>query len=148
MVLDRSWHLPGNPNVEWHPARLIKEGRYVDLPMITMHRKDTLPLLDLKALLLPSSLFILSPRISMLCHCSLAVKERFLIILHGTKWSFCADVPVKPLSFILSFHHLNGFGISIFVTCLYLIVVTSQLDRCRKPMYPAKTTVLPKVTGI
>ena len=45
MVCNRSWHLPGIPNLVCHPDRLIKEGGCVDLPMHTIHLKDPLVLL-------------------------------------------------------------------------------------------------------
>ena len=44
MVCSRSWHLPGNPKLVWHPAYLIKEGGCVDLSMDTLHLKYPLVL--------------------------------------------------------------------------------------------------------
>ena len=35
MVCNRSWHLPGNPELVWQPAHLIKEGGFVALSMDT-----------------------------------------------------------------------------------------------------------------
>ena len=43
MVCNRSWHLPENPRLVWHPARIIKEGGCVHLSFDTMHLKDPLP---------------------------------------------------------------------------------------------------------
>ena len=37
LVRCRSWHLPGNPRLVWHPARLINDGGCVELSMDTMH---------------------------------------------------------------------------------------------------------------
>ena len=37
MVCKRSWHLPVNPKLVRHRARLIKEGGCVDLSMDTLH---------------------------------------------------------------------------------------------------------------
>ena len=34
MVCKRNWHMPVNPKLVWHPARLIKEGRCLLLPCI------------------------------------------------------------------------------------------------------------------
>ena len=44
IVCNRSWHLPGNPELMWHPARLKKEGGCVDLSMDTLHLKYPLVL--------------------------------------------------------------------------------------------------------
>ena len=70
MVCNRSWHLPGNPKLMWHPARLIKEGGCVDLSMDTLHLKDPLVFFvsEGSALTLPH--FLLSPRIIMPRRCS------------------------------------------------------------------------------
>ena len=59
MVRNRSWRLPVNPKLLWHPARLIKEGGCVDLCMDTMHLKDPLVLLGSEgcALTIPVSSF-------------------------------------------------------------------------------------------
>ena len=86
MVCNRSWHLTGNTKLVWHPARLIKEERCVDLSMDTMHLKYPLVLFwsEGSALTLPP--FLLSPKIAMLCHCSSTVaKDHILIISYGTK---------------------------------------------------------------
>ena len=42
VVCSRSWHLPGNPELVWHPARIIKEGGCVDLSIDTMRLDDPL----------------------------------------------------------------------------------------------------------
>ena len=60
----------GNPELVWHHARLIKEGESGDLSMDTMHLKDPLVLFGSKASALTLPLFLLSPRIIMVCHCS------------------------------------------------------------------------------
>ena len=39
MVCNRSWHLPGNPKLVWHPARLTTEGGCVNLFIDTLHLK-------------------------------------------------------------------------------------------------------------
>ena len=86
MVFNRSWHLPGNPKLVWHPARLIKEWGYVGLSMENLPLKYPLVLFrsDGSALNLP--LFRHSPRIIMLRHCSLVMtKDHFLEIFYGTK---------------------------------------------------------------
>ena len=53
-----------------YPSRLIKEGGCVDLSMDTMHVKDPLVLFGSEGFPLTLPLFLLSPRIIMLCHCS------------------------------------------------------------------------------
>ena len=68
MVYNRSWHLPWNPQLVWHPARLIKEGGCVDLFMDTMHLKDSLALFGFEGSALTLPLFLLSLRIIMFCH--------------------------------------------------------------------------------
>ena len=86
MVCNRSWHLPGNPKLVWHPARLIKEWVCVDLSMETLHLKDPLVLFGYEGSALTLPLFLLSPRIIMLCHCSSTMtKDHFLLISYGTK---------------------------------------------------------------
>ena len=70
MVCNRSWYLPGNPKLVWNPARLIKEGGCMDLSMDTMHLKDPLVLFGCEGSALSLPLFLLSPRINMLCPCS------------------------------------------------------------------------------
>ena len=51
VVCSRDLHLPGNPKMVWHPYHFKKEGRCVDLSMDTIHIKDPLVSLNLKALL-------------------------------------------------------------------------------------------------
>ena len=70
VVCNRRWHLPGNPKLVWHPARLIKEGGCVDLSMDTLHLKYPLVLDGSEGSALTLPLFRLSPRIIMLCHYS------------------------------------------------------------------------------
>ena len=70
VVCNRSWYLPGNPKLVWHPARLIKEGGCVDLSMDTMHLKDPLVLFGSEDSAFTLPLFLLSLRIIMLCHSS------------------------------------------------------------------------------
>ena len=96
-VCNRRWHLPGNPELLWHPARLIKEGGCVDLSMGTMNLKDSLVLFGSA---LTRYLFLLSLRIIMLCHCSSTItKEKPLVRYHGTiKLPLCADVSLNHLS--------------------------------------------------
>ena len=54
MVRNRSWHLPGNPRLVWHPARLVKKRGCVDLSLDTLHQNIPWSSLDLKsALTLP-----------------------------------------------------------------------------------------------
>ena len=86
MVCNRSWHLLGNPKLVWHPARLIKEGGCEDLFMDTLHLKDPLVLFGSKGSALTLPLFLLSPRIIMLCHCSSTMTtDHFLLTSYGTK---------------------------------------------------------------
>ena len=59
MVCNRSCHLPGNPKLVWHPARLIKERGFVNLSMDTMHLKDTLVLFGSGGSALTLPLFII-----------------------------------------------------------------------------------------
>ena len=70
MVCNRSWDLPGNPKLVWHPARLLKEWGCVDLSMDNLHLKDPLVLFGVEGSALTFPLFLFSPRIIMLCHCS------------------------------------------------------------------------------
>ena len=101
MVCNRSWHLPGNPKLAWHPARLVKEGGCVDLYMDTLHLKDPLVLFwsDGSALTLP--LFRLSPRIIMLCHCSSTrTKDRFMLISYMTLSDLCLSMCLETLASI------------------------------------------------
>ena len=71
MVWNRSWHLPRNPKLVWHPARLIKEGGRVDLSVDAMHLKDPSVIVGFEG----SALSLLSPRIDMLCNCSSTMTE-------------------------------------------------------------------------
>ena len=99
MVCNRNWHILGNPKLVCHPARLIKDGRYVDLSMDIMHLKDLLVLFGSEGSVL--TLFLLSPKIIMLCHCSSTVTKNYLlVIIYGTKGSLCVDVPLNKHSFI------------------------------------------------
>ena len=67
--------------------------------MDTMHLKYPLVLFVSESSALP--LFLLSPRIIMLCHCSSTMtKDHFLIIFHGTKCPLCVGVPLNTHSFI------------------------------------------------
>ena len=65
------------------------------------------------------TIFRLSLRIIILCHCSLFFnndKDHFLLISYGTKWSLCVDVPLNTYSFIHStFHGLRMKGLNIVV---------------------------------
>ena len=84
MVCNRSLYLPGNPKPVWYPARLIKEGGCVDLSMDTLHLKYPLVLFGSEGSALTLPLFLLSPRIIMLCHCSETMtKDHFLLIFYG-----------------------------------------------------------------
>ena len=95
IVCNRSWRLPGNSKLVWHPARLIKEGGCVVLSMHTLHLKYPLVLFGSEGSALTLPLSPLSPRIIMLCHCSSTMtKDQFLVILYGTKWPSCVDVPL------------------------------------------------------
>ena len=86
MVCNRSWHLPGNPKLVWHPVRLIKEGGCVDLSMDTQHLKYSLVVLVYEGSALTLPLVLLSPRIIMVCHCSSTMtRDHFLLISYSTK---------------------------------------------------------------
>ena len=78
MVCNKSWHLPGNPKLVWHPDRLMKEGGSVDLSMDTLHIKCPLVLFGCIGSALTLPLFLLSPRIIMLCHCSSTLIHPFI----------------------------------------------------------------------
>ena len=109
MVCNRSWHLPGNPNLVWHPACLPKEGGCVDLSMNALHPKDPLILFGSEGSALTLPHFLLSPRIIMLCHCSSTMTtDHFLLISYGTNWPLCVDVPLNTHTFILihSYFHV------------------------------------------
>ena len=90
MVCNRSWHLPGNSKLVWHPACHIKEGGCVDLSMDTLHLKYPWVRFGSEGSALTLTLFLLSPRIIMLCHCSSTVtKDKFLLVAYGSKWPLC-----------------------------------------------------------
>ena len=75
----------------------------MDLSMFTMHLKDPF---RSEGSALTLTLFLLSPRIIMLCPCSSAMtKDHFLEICYGTKWPLFADVPLNHHSFIYSLIH-------------------------------------------
>ena len=104
MVCNRSWHLSGNSKLVSHPARLIKEGGCKDLSMDTLYLRDPLVLFGSEGSTLTLRLFLLSPRIILLCHCSSTMtKDYLLLISYGTKWPLCVDVPLNTFSFIHSF---------------------------------------------
>ena len=67
MLCNRIWHLLGNPKLVWEPTRLRKERGYVDLSMDTMHLNDPLTIFGSECSSLTPPLFLLSPRIIMLC---------------------------------------------------------------------------------
>ena len=78
--------------------------------MDTTHLKDPLVLFGAVGSALTLPLFLLSPRIIMLCHSSSTItKDHFLVIFHGSKWPLCADVPLNPRSLNLHAcrHHLQ-----------------------------------------
>ena len=101
MVCNMGGHLPGNHELMWHPARLIKEGACVDLSMYTLHLKNPLVLFVSEDSTLNLPLFPLSPRMIMLRHCSsIMTKNHFLVISYGSKWYWCFDVPLNTYSFI------------------------------------------------
>ena len=78
-------HLLGNSKLVWHPARLIKEWGCVDLSMVTLHLKYPLVLFGSEGSALTLPLFLLSPRIIMICHCSSTMtKDHFLPMSYGT----------------------------------------------------------------
>ena len=64
IVCNRDWHLPGNPKLAWHPARLITEWGCVELSMDTMHLKDPLVLFEFDGSALSLPLFLLLPALS------------------------------------------------------------------------------------
>ena len=86
MVCNRSLNLSVNPKLVWHPAYNIKEWGCVDLSMDTLHLKYPLVLFGSEGSALTLPLFLLSPRIIMLCHCSSTMtKDHFFQIPYGTK---------------------------------------------------------------
>ena len=91
-------YLPGNPKAGGHPSDLIKEGGCVDLSMDTLHLKNPLVLFGSEGSAPTLPLFLLLPRIFMLCHCSSTMtKDHFLIIFYGTKRPLCVKVLVVGL---------------------------------------------------
>ena len=70
----------------------------LDWSMETRHLKDPFVLYRSEGSALTLLLFLLSPSIIKLCS-STMTKDHFLIILFGTKWPLCADVPLNPYSF-------------------------------------------------
>ena len=85
MVFNRSWQLPGNLKLVWHPARHIKEEEGVELSTDTLHLKDPLVLFGYQGAAL-TLLFLLLSRMIMLCHCSTSMtKDLILLISYGTK---------------------------------------------------------------
>ena len=107
MVCSRSWHLPGNPTLVWHAARLIKERGYLDLSMYTMHLKDPLVLIGSEGSALTLHFSRLSPRIIRTCHCfSTMTMDHFVLISYGTKWPLCVDVPLNTHYFIHLFEKI------------------------------------------
>ena len=68
MVCNRIWHLPRIPlEAGGHPARLIKEGRCVDLSMDIPHLKYPLVCFGFEGSALTLPPFLLSPRVILLC---------------------------------------------------------------------------------
>ena len=67
----------------------------MDLTIDTLHLKRSLgPWLRCY-----SPFFLLSSRIIMVCNSSPTMtKYHFLVLVYGTKWLLCADVPLKPHS--------------------------------------------------
>ena len=65
--------------------------------MDTMHLKYPLVHFGSEGSAPTLPLFLLLPRNIMLFHCfSTMTKDHLLIILNGTKWPSCADVPLNP----------------------------------------------------
>ena len=105
MVCNRSWHLPGNHKLAWRPARLIKEGECMDLSLDALHLKDPLVLFGSEDFVLTVPLFLLSPRILMLCHLTFVYQCAF-------KHSFIHSVlsPFRPECYHLLDHNCNTFS--------------------------------------
>ena len=71
------------------------------LSLDTMHLKDPLVLFGFEGYAIPLPLFLPSPRINKLCHCSSTLTEgHFLRTHYGTEWQLCAEVPLSPHLFI------------------------------------------------
>ena len=86
MVCNRSWHLPGNLKLVWHPDCLIKVGGCEDMSMNTLHLKYPLVLFGSEGSALTLPLILLSPRVVILCHCSSTItKDHFFIKSYGSK---------------------------------------------------------------
>ena len=89
MVCNRSWHLPGNPKLMWHPARGIKEWGCLDLSMDSLHLNYPLVLFGFEGSALTLPVFF-SPTIIMLFHCSSTMtKDHFLLISYDPCVSMC-----------------------------------------------------------
>ena len=74
-------------------------------PMDALHLKYPYVLFGSEGSTLILPLFLLSPRIIMLFHCSSTMtKDHFLLISYGTKWPMCVDVLLNTYSSILSNH--------------------------------------------
>ena len=137
MVCNRSWHLSGNPKLVWHPACLINEWGCVDLSMNTLHLKYPFVLFGSEGSAFTFPLFLLSPRIIMLCHCSSTMaKDNLLLISYGTKCPFCKHV---PLTLIHSFHFLEEdydlkYKLESFTTQFYTDGNRKSTKRMQKDM--------------
>ena len=64
---------------------LNMQGVCVDLSMDTLHLKYPLVLFEYEGSALTLPLFLLSPRIIMLCHCSSTMRKDHFLIFYGTK---------------------------------------------------------------
>ena len=126
----------------WLPARLIKEGGCVDLPMDTLHLKLLcLVLFGSKGSALSLPLFLLSPRIISLGHCSSTMtKGHFLLVFYGTKWPLCVDVPLNTHSFNHSSHVViryvfyGPFGYCKCIGyCIYVFQCNFAISTCYFP---------------
>ena len=105
MLCNSSWQLLRNPKLVWHPARLIKEGECVDLPMDTLHLKYPFAICGSEGSALTLPLFLRSPSIISIFHCySTMTKDHFLVISYGSKLPLCVNVGLNTHSFI---HSLN-----------------------------------------
>ena len=69
--------------------------------MDILHLEYPLVLFGFEGSALTLPIFLLSPRIIMLCHClSTMTKNHFLLISYGTNLPLCVDVPSNTYSFI------------------------------------------------